>query len=408
MQAPRWALTGLACGMTPPLLLGFGCPPGLALLGAVGAGALCVRAGAGSALLLVLSGLASLGLYAASLRASGLDEAIYYRPHERYATWDARHGHRAYQPYVSVRRHVPHGDLQALTREAIAEPREVVFRTDGDGFRNDADYAGEPWLVIGDSFVAGNGTSQDALLHVRLAQRGVAAYNLGFPGGISDYESYWRAFVRRHGARPRVLLFLFEGNDFPERVGRGEKAPWLAALDRHVRDATSAFRALPTWRVTRSLAARASALGAIRSGAEVEVHPLAGTRLALYVPYLRHTRQPALVDMAGFDATFARLAPELHAVFLIPTKYRVYQPWLAPGEPPPHASWRHLAGLCEAHGLPCFDLTPALQRRAEALLAEGRFAWWRDDTHWNGDGIEAAAEAVAEALAALGAAGVRA
>jgi hypothetical protein len=37
----------------------------------------------------------------------------------------------------------------------------------------------------------------------------------------------------------------------------------------------------------------------------------------------------------------------------------------------------------------CFDLTPALVARSETLLADGRFTWWRDDTHWGGEGIDA-------------------
>jgi hypothetical protein len=404
MKTPRWAVLGLACGMTPPLLLAFGCPPGLALLGGVAVGVLGIRLGAGTAWLLVLSGVASLAVYAALLRLSGLEDAIYYRPHERYATWDARHGHRAYQPDISVRMHVPHGDLQALTREPIAEPRDVTFRTDADGFRNDTDYAGESWVLLGDSFIAGNGTAQEDLLQRHLAERDVRAYNRGFPGGITDYEQFWRS-SRARSAESGAVLFLFEGNDFPERVGRRERSPWRTALDRRIRNATAAFRTLPTWRVTRSLAARVARLGSIRAGAEVEVHELAGLPLAFYAPYVRHTRGEALVDMDGFDASFGRLAPRLRAVFFIPTKYRVYQPWISPEEALPNASWRHLAALCAARDLPCFDLTAALRRRAAELLARKRFIWWRDDTHWNGAGIEAAAERVAEALGAIGSRG---
>ena len=79
--------------------------------------------GAGSAVALVASSAAALALYAGVLRASGLDQAIYYRFHERFATWDPRHGHRAYLPGVSWQALEPHGDLQVLTREPIAEPR---------------------------------------------------------------------------------------------------------------------------------------------------------------------------------------------------------------------------------------------------------------------------------------------
>ena len=125
---------------------------------------------AGSALALVASTAAALALYAGVLRASGLDQAIYYRFHERFATWDPRHGHRAYLPGVSWQALEPHGDLQVLTREEIAEPRRVLFHSDSEGFRNDADYAGEPWVLIGDSFVVGVGCSQPDILSARLAR----------------------------------------------------------------------------------------------------------------------------------------------------------------------------------------------------------------------------------------------
>jgi len=98
------------------------------------------------------------------------------------------------------------------------------------------------------------------------------------------------------------------------------------------------------------------------------------------------------------DAAFERLAPDLAAVFFIPTKYRVYQPWLFPEERLPNASWQHLAGLCDEFHVSCTDLTPALIRRSEALLVSDALTWWRDDTHWNGAGIDAASEVVAGVL----------
>ena len=140
-------------------------------------------------------------------------------------------------------------------------------------------------------------------------------------------------------------------------------------------------------------------------GDQVDVHPLAGARLAFLAGEERLTRAAQLEDMTLTDAAFARLAPDLAAVFFIPTKYRVYQRWIAPAEHLPNASWQHLAQLCEKYRLSCTDLTPALVARSEALLAEGRFTWWRDDIHWNGEGIDAAAARVAEVLHRLEASG---
>jgi hypothetical protein len=400
VRVPPWLMTAVACALAPVIAIAFGSPPGAALL-AIPVVLLVARlSDSGSAVALVASTTAALALYAGVLRASGLDQAIYYRFHERFATWDARYGHRAYLPGVSWQALEPHGDLQVLTTEDIAEPRRVLFHSDSEGFRNDADYANEPWVVIGDSFVVGVGCSQTEMLSARLGARGVHAYNLSHPGGPLDYESYWRSFVRRHGRASRPVLFLFEGNDFPETVGARERYDWWVAVDYAVRGAIAPLTRLPTYRVSRSLVARFTKRGEL-DGEQVEVRLLAGARLAFWNRESRHARATELEDMALTDASFARLAPDLAAVFFIPTKYRVYQRWLAPGERLPNASWQHLARLCDEYRVPCTDLTPALVARSEALLAEGRFTWWRDDTHWNGEGIDAAAERVAEVLRKL-------
>jgi hypothetical protein len=169
------------------------------------------------------------------------------------------------------------------------------------------------------------------------------------------------------------------------------------AFDHGVRGAIAPLTRLATYRVTRSLVSRIASRGEIE-GAQVQVMPIAGSQLAFWTRELRHARAAALEDMGLTDAAFARLAPDLAAVFFIPVSFRVYQRWLAPVEVLPNASWQHLAELCDEYRVTCTDLTPALTRRSEALLAEGRFTWWRDDTHWNGAGIDAAAERVAEVL----------
>jgi hypothetical protein len=401
VRAPPWLLIGVACALAPVIGIAFGSPPGYALLSIPIVLAVARQSDAGSALALVASTAVALVMYAGALRASGFDQAIYYRYHERFATWNPRDGHRTYLPGISWQALEPHGDLQIFTREPIAEPHYVLFHSDSEGFRNDADYAGEPWVLIGDSFVVGQGTTQADILQERLAARGISAYNLAHPGGPLDYESYWRSFVSRHGRNSRPVLFLFEGNDFPEKVGVRERSDWWVALDYRVRDAIAPLTRLATYRVTRSLVSRFT-MRAELEGEQVDIRPLAGARLAFLVREMQLTRAAQLEDMALTDASLARLAPDLAAVFFIPTKYRVYHRWLAPEERLPNASWQHLAQLCEEYHLSCTDLTPALVSRSEALLAEGRFTWWRDDTHWNGEGIDAAAARVAEVLRAQG------
>ncbi len=386
----------LACAVAPVIAIAFGAPPGYALLAIPLVLAVRRASGEGSALALVVSSGAALALYAIVLRATGLDQAIYYRFHERFATWDARLGHRAYLPGVTYHAR-EYGDLQIFTHEPIAESRDVVFHSDSDGFRNDHDYAGEPWVLVGDSFVLGVGTTQAEILQACLERRGIRAYNLAHPGGPLDYEIFWRSFVSRHGKASRPVLFLFEGNDFPETAGAREQSALSAGFDIGLRGAIAPLTRLSTYRVTRSLVARVAKRGALY-GEQVVVVQVGGKPMGFLQRYMDHARAPQLEDMTLTDAAFARMAPDLAAVFFIPDKYRVYQPWVAPQERLPNASWEHLAQLCEEYRVRCTDLTPALIRRSEALLSAGRFTWWRDDHHWNGEGIDAAAERVAEVL----------
>jgi len=183
-------------------------------------------------------------------------------------------------------------------------------------------------------------------------------------------------------------------------VGARERYDWWVALDYRVRGVIAPLTRLATYRVTRSLVARFTKRAEL-VGEQVEVRPLAGARLAFWNRESVHARANRARGHALTDASIARLAPDLAAVFFIPTKYRVYQRWLEPTERLPHASWQHLSQLCEKYHVPCTDLTPTLVSRSETLLAEGRFTWWRDDTHWNAEGIDAAAERVAEVLRAL-------
>jgi len=44
------------------------------------------------------------------------------------------------------------------------------------------------------------------------------------------------------------------------------------------------------------------------------------------------------------------------------------------------------------------DLTQALVNESKRLLPEGKLTFWRDDTHWNPDGIAVAAQIVAKTL----------
>lgn len=401
----QWRRTGAigACVLVPGLCLAFGMPSWGAWFAGACAGIGVWRGAAAPIAALLLGGAAAWAGATGWLYASGAAEDLFYRPHERFAEWNARHGHRAYRPSLDVQVQVRHGDLQPLTRAPIAQPRQVRFRTDSNGFRNLRDYAGEPWVLLGDSFVAGSGSDHSALVSEALARRGWRVHNLGFPGGPADYADYWHAFRQRHPAgRPRLLLFVFEGNDLPERAGRTVASPARRSWRYWRRTLEAPFRETLLARFVRSATGRLLGASRIESGEDVEIFPLARGEVGFYRAYIERTRDAQVPETPRFDAALASLAPDIGAVFFVPTKYRVYQPWVAPEERLNHARWAHLAARCQTLGLACHDLTPELRRGAEASLAEARLVYWRDDTHWNAAGMDLAAEQVALVLAAGG------
>ncbi len=53
-----------------------------------------------------------------------------------------------------------------------------------------------------------------------------------------------------------------------------------------------------------------------------------------------------------------------------------------------------LRTLATTIGVKYLDLTDDLLDGAEKLMADGKFVYWRDDTHWNGEGISIASKSI--------------
>lgn len=377
-------------------LLAYGLPEGLFAALVLLLGILYWRAGAMGAVTVSLTLVLVTVLYGLALKMSGLEDSIYYRPDEKYVRFDHTNNHRIYQSNVRIDMPMPHGDLRAMTTEDIAEPRRIRFHTDADGFRNEHDYHGQRYLLVGDSFVAGSSNSQEHMLASQLLHDyKLDTYSLAYPGGPADYAAYVRGFAKRHGENFRVLVFLFEGNDFEESRGRKEDA-----LARYGRRYYQMFSEFSTYRVTKSLIKRLTRARSIHAGSDLELAELGGKKMAFYRRYMDVTRRASPPNPEGFERVVESLRPHIERVYFIPTKYRVYARHLQPGETLPNAQWQYLDGICRKFQMRCTDLTGPLRRESDALLKQGEFTWWRDDTHWNRHGIAVAARVVAGDLSA--------
>ncbi len=378
------------------VLLAYGLPEWLFASLMIVLGILYYRIGAFGAVTVSLTLVVVTVAYGLALKITGLEDSIYYRPDEKYVRFDYTNNHRVYQGNVHLDVPMPHGDLRAMTTEDIAEPRRMRFHTDADGFRNERDYHGQRFVLVGDSFIAGNSNSQEDLLVTQLARDyGLDTYSLAYPGSVADYAAYVRGFVKRHGENARVLLFLFEGNDFEE--SRGRKASALARYGRRYYEMFSGFN---TYRVTMSLYKRLTRGRDIRAGSDLEVVELGGKKTAFYKLYADVARRAQLSEPEGFERAMESMRPYIERVYFIPAKYRVYSRHLKPGVALPNAQWDYLNGICRKYMLHCTDLTAPLVRESDSLLKKGEYTWWRDDTHWNRHGIAVAARVVASDLGA--------
>jgi hypothetical protein len=85
-------------------------------------------------------------------------------------------------------------------------------------------------------------------------------------------------------------------------------------------------------------------------------------------------------------------------VVLVPNKYAVYAPLLRKPEPPrPSRRLDRFAAALRASGIQVVDLAGIFERRAAEELDRGGYLYWKDDTHWNAQGIQLAADEIARA-----------
>jgi hypothetical protein len=359
-------------------------------------------------LLTVLGGLlAALIILEILLRFLGPGR-LYRSPDDMLATFDYRMGHGRYKRNRQGTMFIPYGDMVVFDRKtqaAIAESRQVSYHTDSYGFRNDSDYVNEKVLLVGDSFIAGSGSSQENLLSVQLKEDyGIPAYNLGFPGALHSYVRYVQGFLKTHQGEVQVLLFLFEGNDFPiskpKRAASGKKS---ASPSSSLRIARKEFqqwlKELLVYRYAYSF------YHILKKRLKPETYPQV-TVIKLKSPddlsmgflnsYMAVTRRNSYDGGEEFLPKLARIKDQLTGIFFIPTKFRVYYDILdlQPHPPLPNAQWAYLQEQASRLEISCVDLTGPLQEESQRLLSEGKLTYWKDDSHWNRNGMAVAARMI--------------
>lgn len=394
-----------------------------------------------------------LGLLILGWVAPRVEKATTYRPFEVLQTALPEYGGvRVYRPGAVIEDfQMPYGDLSPLIRRSAGapsdvidlEPRTVDYRIDDIGFRNDDPYSGQRWLLVGDSFVAGDDNDQaDTLSRQLRLSHGIDAYSVAHPGNPADYVRLLQYFDRvkvGQGARQaRVILFLFEGNDFDFDYEPQTEAPFMATAAASVAAEATSGGAVPESASVSSLAApprlgvvgsASAALRALRDRQkETALYRLTysvfsrfkydflqtGGQVTEGLHVLR-MKSGGKEHKIGFSAKYvagARMSEadvddkaevltkvlkpienRTEAIVFIPSKFRVYAPILSTSESDralPERAWKITQSTCDRLRVRCLDLTGPLR-----LAARDKLVYWKDDTHWNRAGIAIGAAEVA-------------
>lgn len=378
---------------------------------------------------LAVSGAASrlqnllLSLIAVCVTLTGLDLALRPLMGQRLHYTPANVATRKLPKLPIVGRWDPHlafdmdsyGDLAALAGEGrFREPRRIVFRTDSAGFRNVAEEGPFDLLVLGDSFSAGAGTTDDETFARLLATRyGHHPYNLSYPGGPYDQFVNFAIESPRLAFAPgaTIVWAFYTGNDLDDAGGdiwEVDKLPWRGLVGQwqvefrtfRNRSPLNQWMQALRWRwrgqgggvIVREMPDRRAMLfqhahevWGTRSRAEVEAHP--------------NFQKLERTMVAMRDLASARRLPI--TILILPTKGEVYR-WVLDRREPAREDTdssgfaQSVLGLCVRLQLRCADTKPYLVEEARrAYAASGELLWWRDDTHWGEHGHAAVAEFIA-------------
>ena len=349
----------------------------------------------------------------------GFPQLIYWPPWEKLKSMDES-GLVIYKPNQSLQVQLPYGQLKPWSKkEEIFDirPRKVFVQTDSLGFRNDANYSDEKFILVGDSMIAGAGTSQEHILSAYLKNEfNVDAYNVAIPGAnILDYVNYIKKFKSLHSDSFKTLMFLTEINDFDCTTEandfHGENKPTTSKTTikkikkfykEPIKQYKNLFKQNALYRFTFS-AYRILKEGSVEGGENMLFIGNIGTHKAAFFVH-NNRRKNCSLPKKVID-NIESIKEQIDYMIFIPKKYRVYFDEI---ENKTHSSinnveWLALKSLGKNMGISTINFTDLMIQESKKLLeGKNELLFWEDDSHWNGNGSRVTARLLCRTIPELG------
>ena len=342
-------------------------------------------------------------------------DEIYFRPHEKWLN------SKFYKKNIKDFMPKTYGDLYAKMQEDerkkylnIKQSRDIYFKTDEYGLRNNINVKNADFILVGDSFVVGNGNTQNHIpseVLSKLLNKKVA--NIAFPGAPANYEKNLLEFEKIIPSKSKIILFYFEGNDFANKdINKKQEdkinkkfhskllyKTWVYYnILEHGKDIYLA-RIYSSKQVFFKLIRRNSyainqkifdnlyylyeqrLLNSKTSKKEkFFVKNINGEDIAFYNNYASKTKKKA--NFYTYIFKDSNILEKIKFVIFIPTKYRVYSDYFNENINE-NLPFDFLKNEYQKLSIPVYDITNTLKSE----LKNNNLVYWRDDTHWNYNGI---------------------
>jgi hypothetical protein len=296
---------------------------------------------------------------------------------------------------------VSKGDLTLFDNLSAeySSDRKIDFITDNLGFRNSNFFSSGDIIVIGDSYVVGNGgVNQDDTVSSKLEKfTGKGVYNLGFPGDPFNYYHRLLKYDELINKSDGIVFFIFEGNDLNCHSSATNTSFKANSFKNKLLNFTAyrvtIFDNTSLYKIGFGLYHRV--YGVIFDNEQKTYRSIInGKKTAFLKNYvdILYDEEVCPKRLQEFSAIYDKYSRHIKMVVYIPTKGHIYFESLR-NKKPSNIKIKVMHELAKRYSIDFLDLTEHFQQNKDKEIL-----YFSDDSHWNSFGIDLAAKLISARL----------
>ena len=347
------------------------------------------------------------------------EKNVFYRSHEKFY-----YKNGIYKKNINSKMTMPHGDILATDycdkykNKNISKSRFQKFITDENGYRNNSIKIDDAEIIlVGDSFIAGSSNTQEhtpANILKQITNKNI--YSITVISDPKHYELNLIHHLDKISPSAKIFLFYFAGNDFEYELQDSDKFKYFQnkpisnfkyntrftyeSLERSkdrffINRLGSIYKKNYFYKKIRPKSQRyyKRILAIWTDTCPVSYHQINNQNIGFYYQPIKNYK-----NVSTYILKDPRLVKKIKGVFFIPIKYNVYSKFIN-NEDIDKNDFKFLKDNYNKLGIDVVDLTDLLISSAEKYQKKGKFIYWRDDTHWNINGINEVMKKIKELIA---------